>query len=169
MANRVLRKLVYIGCWRWRWTIWNWGDISHSPANRKATQTKEPPKYHSETRIQNLSCPLQMGQCHHRNPDPAGAAAPPVTWRQRIVMGDGWQVDGRFTGFLDCFPSKWVDSISAFPIDSQTRPPPAPIRGERDESELEPNTADFRVDHNLWGHWAFIRTARLLTLNWRIA
>ena len=80
-------------------------------------------------------------------------------------LGDGWQVDGRSIGSLDCFPSKWAYSISAFATDSQTRPLPAPIRGERDESELEPNTADFKVDHHLWGHWAFIRTSRLLTLN----
>ena len=52
-------------------------------------------------------------------------------------------MDGRSTGSLDCFPSKRAYSISAFPTDSQSRPPPAPIRGGRDESELEPNTADF--------------------------
>ena len=46
-----------------------------------------------------------------------------------------------------------------------TRPPPTPIRGGRDESELELNTADFEVVHHLWGHWAFIRTSQLLTLN----
>ena len=46
------------------WTFWNWGDISHSPVNRKATQTNEPPKYHSKTRVQNLSCPLQKKRKH---------------------------------------------------------------------------------------------------------
>ena len=35
-------------------------------------------------------------------------------------------MDGRSTMSLDSFPSKWVDSIAAFPIDSQTRPPPTP-------------------------------------------
>ena len=29
-------------------------------------------------------------------------------------------MDGRSTGSLECFPSKWADSISAFPTDSQT-------------------------------------------------
>ena len=46
-----------------------------------------------------------------------------------VRMGDRRQVDSRSTGSLDCFVSKWADSISAFPTDSQTRPPPAPIRG----------------------------------------
>ena len=92
-----------------------------------------------------------MGQCHHRNPDPAAAA--PLGLKAKVVrLGDGWQVDGRSSGSLDCFQSKWADSISAFPTDLQTRPPPAPIRGGRDESELEPNTANFKVDHHLWGH-----------------
>ena len=65
-------------------------------------------------------------------------------------MASGW----RSTGSLDCFPSKWADSISAFSTDSQARPLPAPIRGGRDESELNPNTPDFKVNHHLWGHWA---------------
>ena len=58
-------------------------------------------------------------------------------------LGDGWQVDGRSTGSLDCFPS-WADSISAFPTDSQTRPPPAPnkrrkrrIRTRAEDSRLQ--------------------------------
>ena len=35
-------------------------------------------------------------------------------------------MDGRSTGSLDCFPSKWADKISAYPTDSQTRPPHPP-------------------------------------------
>ena len=90
----------------------------------------------------------------------------PHDLKAKIVrLGNRWQVDGRSTGSPYCFPSKWADSISAFPTDSQTTPRPAQIRRGRDESELEPNTADFRVDHHLWGHWAFIRTSQLLTLN----
>ena len=44
-----------------------------------------------------------------------------------------------------------------------------PIRWRRDEFELEPNSADSRLDRHLWGHWVFIRTSRILTLNWRPA
>ena len=75
-------------------------------------------------------------------------------------MASGWQIY-RIPGLL----SIKMGSISAFPTDSQTRPPPAPIRGGRDESELEPNTVEFRIDHHLWGHWTFLRTSWLLTLN----
>ena len=148
------------------------GDISHSPANRKATQTKEPPKYHSETRGQSLTRLLQKKRKHTQwvsatlgiqiQQEPLASR----DLKAKVVrLGDGWQVDGRFTGSLDCYTSKLADSISALQTYSHTRPPPTPIRGGRDESEFEPNTADFKVDHHLWGHWAFIRTSRLLTLN----
>ena len=72
-------------------------------------------------------------------------------------MVSGWQIDW-IPGMLSI-----KMGISAFLTDSQIRPPPAQIRGGRDESELEPNTADFNVDHHLWGHWAFIRTSRPIT------
>ena len=32
--------------------------------------------------------------------------------------------------------------------------------------ELEPNTADLRVDHHLWREWTFIRSSLFLSLNW---
>ena len=35
--------------------------------------------------------------------------------------------------------------------------------------ELEPNTADLRVDHHLWGDCTFMRTSMFLTLNWCLA
>ena len=38
-----------------------------------------------------------MGQCHHRNPDPAGAASHPVTWRQRKW---DWWTDGKWISDL---------------------------------------------------------------------
>ena len=44
--------------------VWNWGDISHSPANRKANQTKEPPKYYSKTWGQNHSFLLEKKRKH---------------------------------------------------------------------------------------------------------
>ena len=65
---------------------WNWGDISHSPANRKATndgaaeipqRDEGPEPLLSSLKKKEKTYP--MGQCHHRNPDPAGAASPPVT------------------------------------------------------------------------------------------
>ena len=75
-----------------------------------------------------------MGRYYHRNPDPAGSGFTSRDLKAKVVrLGHGRQVDGGSTGFLDCFPSKWADSISAFPTDSQTRPPPAPIRGGESE------------------------------------
>ena len=55
-------NLSIIGCWGGRWTRWNWGDISHSTANR--SKMNDLPKYHSETRGQNLSCPFQKKRKH---------------------------------------------------------------------------------------------------------
>ena len=86
-----------------------------------------------------------MGQCHIESRSSRSRFTSRDLKAKVVRLGDGWQVDGRSTESLGCFPSKWADSISAFPTYSQTRPPPAPIR-ERDESEHEPNTADFKVD-----------------------
>ena len=90
-----------------------------------------------------------MGQFRRRNRDPAGATLPPVTWRQRCETGrrmaSGWQIDW-IPGLLS-IKMGWQHICLS--TDSQTRPPPTPIRGERDLSKLEPNTADFKVDHHL--------------------
>ena len=66
-----------------------------------------------------------------------------------IKLGGGWQVKCRSTDSLDCLLSKWSDSRSALPTDSHTSPPPGPTRKGSDEPE--PNKADLRVDHHLWG------------------
>ena len=55
----------------------------------------------------------------------------------------------------------------ALPTDSYTSLPPPPTSGRNDEPK--PNTADLRVDHHLWGDWAFIITSLFLTRNWRLA
>ena len=73
----------------------------------------------------------------------------------------------RSTDSPDCLLSKWSDSRSALPTDSHTSPPPGPTRGGSDKPE--PNTADLRVDHHLWGDWTFMRTSMFLTLNWCLA
>ena len=71
-----------------------------------------------------------------------------------VKLGDGWQVSGRSTDTLKCLLSKWSDSRSVLPTDSHTSPPPPLTSGGIDE--LEPNTANLRVDHHLWGDWTFI-------------
>ena len=72
---------------------------------------------------------------------------------------------------LDCLLSKWSDSRSALPTDPHTSPPPSLTSGGNDE--FEPNTADFRVDHHLWGDWTFIRISPVsvtkLTLSLRVS
>ena len=99
-----------------------------------------------------------MGQCHHKGPSLTRDASPHSTWTQKVVkLGDGWQVSSRPTASLDCLLSKWSDSRSALPTDPHTSPPPSLTSGGNDE--LEPNTADFRVDHHLWGDWTFKRTS----------
>ena len=84
-----------------------------------------------------------------------------------IRLGDGLQVSGKSTAFLDCLLSKWSDSRSALQIDSHTSPPPSLTSGGN--AELEPNTGELRVDHHLWGDWTFIRTSLFLSLNWCLA
>ena len=59
-----------------------------------------------------------------------------------VRLGDGWQVSGRLTAFLDCFLSKWSESRSALPTDSPSSPPPS--RTSRRNDELEKNTTDFK-------------------------
>ena len=125
--------------------LWNCGDISHSPANRKATKTKEQPKYHSEMRGQNLSCPLQKKK----------RTVPPQESRSNRSRFTSRDLKAKVVRLrVGLISIKLADCISAFPTDSETRPSLIAIRGGRDESEVEPNTADFRVDRHLWGHWA---------------
>ena len=68
-----------------------------------------------------------------------------------VRLGDGWQLDDRSIGSSTDL-NQWADSISAFPTDSLTRPPPSTIREGRNKSvNLTSNTVDVRVDHHLWG------------------
>ena len=113
-------------------------------------QTGNPPKRRSRrnaTRGQTISSPLQKKNIYINGSVPpleSGANRSRLTscdLQAKVVrLGDRWQVDGRSIGSLDCFPSEWADSTSAFSADSQTRP------SGRDGCKLEPNTADFRVD-----------------------
>ena len=66
------------------------------------------------------------------------------------------EADGRWLAGLQ---DPWTSVLSNQPTQRLD-----PIRGGRVESELEPSTADVRVDHVLCRHCAFIRTTRLLTL-----
>ena len=73
------------------WTFWNWGDISHSPASWKATQTKNPSNYHTKTRGQNISCRLQNKK---RENIPNGSV-PPQEFRpnqSRLTCDQNWKV-----------------------------------------------------------------------------
>ena len=152
-------------------TSLNSGDIMHSPANRKLPQRRSRRNATSRRGARTSAVLFKK-----RGNIPNGSVPPyaSISSRSRFTsrdlkakvvrLGDGWRVNGKSTGSLDCFPSNYADSISAFPTNSQTRPKPVPIRGGRDESELEPNTADFRGDHHFWGHWAFMKTSRILTL-----
>ena len=58
-------------------------------------------------------------------------------------------------------------SRSALPTDSHSvnHPPPTSLGSD----ELKLNKADLRMDHHLWGDWAFIKTSLFLTLNWHFA
>ena len=77
--------------WRRRSTFRNLGNISWSPASRKATQTKYRWRNTTPRRGARTSAVLfkkkeetyRMGQCRLINPDSTGAASPPVTWKQR--------------------------------------------------------------------------------------
>ena len=72
-------------------------------------------------------------------------------------LRDEWQENGRSTEFMDSLQSEWSDSKSALhQTDSQTRPPPTQVRGRRDE--VEPNTADLRLNQDLCEQWACIST-----------
>ena len=119
----------------------NWGDISQSPAKRNAPQTKEPPKYHSETRGQNISCPLQ------KNGNIPNESVPPQKSRSKrsrltscdlkanaLRLGDGCQVDGITIESLCCLPSKLSDSNRALATDSHTRPPSPPPQLEEEQT-----------------------------------
>ena len=121
-------------CWGGRWTLWNRGDISHSPAKKEnypnELESEIPQRdYGPEPQLSSSKKEeaYPMGQCHHKNPDPARNRFTFRDLKAKVVrLGDGWQVDGRSIGSLDCFQLKWADSISAFPTDSQTRPPLEP-------------------------------------------
>ena len=75
------------------------------------------------------------------------------------------QVSHRSTA-TDCLRSWWSNSRSTLPTDTLTSPPPSLTRVCN--YELEPNIADLRVDHHLWGDWTFIWTSLFLSLNWRL-
>ena len=54
-------------------------------------------------------------------------------------------MNGRSTDSIDCLLSYLSYSRSALPTDSHTNPPPPPTSGGN--HELEPKTAELRVDH----------------------
>ena len=80
-----------------------------------------------------------------------------------IKLGDGWPADHQTPWTAYCQNDLTVDQ----PFQPTHTAVPHPDRDKLDK--LEPNTADLRVDHHLWGDWTFMGTSMFLTLNWCLA
>ena len=126
---------------------------------------KKPPKYHAETKGQNLSCPLQkwgnipnMSMPPYESRSNRSRLTSSDLKAKLVRLGDRWQVDGRSQDpWTACYQS-WLTANPPFqPTHRQDHtPPPPPLHKKRRNRRIRTHTCYFRVDHYLWGHWAFI-------------
>ena len=143
-----------------RWTFRNWDDISLSPASRANTQTNSRQNTTLRRGAKPSAVLLKSGNIPNGSVPSSGSKSnkrrlTSLDLKAKVIrLRDGWkaQINAPWTAYYKIDQTE--DELYQPTHTSPHTPPPPPTN--RGNDELGRNTADLRVDHHLWGYWAFI-------------